>query len=75
MADVRDQCLRLILKPLLISKKKKNDHHRCTDQVVIKIVFEDADLSQQIGKVIHRSLVNLVQLASFIRVRVQCFQQ
>jgi hypothetical protein len=46
VTDVRAQCLRLILKPLLISKEKENDHHRCPEEMVIKVVFEDAKPDQ-----------------------------
>jgi hypothetical protein len=45
------------LKPLLIPEEKKNDDHRCTDEMVIKIILENANLDEQICKLIHRSLL------------------
>ena len=45
---IRKQCLRLVLKPFLITKKQKYDYHRCVNQVVIQVVFEEAELSQKI---------------------------
>src|SRR6266550_2331100 len=53
VADIRDQYLRLILKPLLIPKKQENNYHRCANQVVIKIVFENTELNQCIYKNLH----------------------
>jgi hypothetical protein len=42
--SVRDQSLGFIFKPLLISEERENDHHCCADQVIVKILFESANL-------------------------------
>src|SRR5262249_27824073 len=44
IADIWDQCLPFIGKPLLIPKKQENNYHRCVNQVVIKIVFRNTQL-------------------------------
>jgi hypothetical protein len=49
VADKRNQCLRLILKPFLITKKQEYDYHRCANQVVIKVLFENTQLNQDIS--------------------------
>jgi hypothetical protein len=48
VADIRNQCLRLVLKPFLVPEKQKYDHHRCPYQVVIKVFSEKTRLSQDI---------------------------
>jgi hypothetical protein len=52
-----DQCLRLIVKPFLIPKEEEDNHHRCANQVVIKIVFENAGFSQELYEKVHNSLL------------------
>src|SRR4029077_7514599 len=56
MAYVRDQPLRLVLKPLLITEEEKDDHHRCAGEMVAQIFLEDAHLNQNVGDQIHRTL-------------------
>jgi uncharacterized protein (UPF0332 family) len=57
VADIRNQCLRLIVKPLLIPKEREDDHHRCANQMVIKIFFEKTELRQNLDKQIHNLLL------------------
>src|SRR5262249_34228188 len=57
VADVRNQCLRLVLEPLLVSEERKDDHHRCTDQMVIEVTFEDARLGQSLHESVHGLLL------------------
>src|SRR5260370_10120719 len=55
IADIRNQCLRLVVKPFLISKKQEDDHHCSANEVVIKVLSEDAELHQYICDEIHLS--------------------
>jgi hypothetical protein len=57
MADIRDQCLRLIVEPFLIAKEQENDHHRCSDEVVVKVMSQNAELNQAVHDEIHRCLL------------------
>jgi hypothetical protein len=63
VGDKRDQSLRLITKPLRISEKRENDNHGCANHVVIKIVFENAELNQDSCQPVHRSLLWFFLLA------------
>ena len=38
--------MRLVRKPFLIPKKEVYDYHRCPNQVVIKILFEQTELNE-----------------------------
>lgn len=49
--------VRLIVEPFLIPKEQEDNHHRCTDQVVIKIVFEKAEF---------RMLISQFMISSFV---------
>src|SRR5260370_409563 len=42
MANVRNQRLRFIFEPFLIPKKQEDDHHRCSNQVIIQIVPQNS---------------------------------
>jgi hypothetical protein len=55
MADLRDQSLSLILKPLLITEEQKDDHHRGASEMVIQILLEDAELNHNACDQIHRA--------------------
>lgn len=50
MGKERDQVLRFVIKPLLIPEEEIDDRHRCANYVVVKIVFEKAQLNQCIDK-------------------------
>jgi hypothetical protein len=39
VTNVWDKYLCLVVEPFLIAKKQENDHHRCSQQMVVKIVF------------------------------------
>jgi hypothetical protein len=58
-----DEALRLIVKPFLIAKEEIDDQHRRANEVVIQIIFEEAELSQNhsenVDKPIHDLLLNL----------------
>src|SRR5260370_109052 len=45
VADVGDQCLRLVVKPFLIPEKQEDDHHRNPNEMVIKVLLKDAELN------------------------------
>jgi hypothetical protein len=53
VADERDQRLRLVLEPLLVSEKQEDEHHRRADEVVVKIIFEKAGLGQDLDQGVH----------------------
>src|SRR5260370_41088699 len=41
---IRNQCVRLVGEPFLVPKKEIYDYHRSANQVIIKILFENAEL-------------------------------
>src|SRR5207245_3858657 len=53
VADKRDQRLRLVIKPFLIPKEQKDEHHRCANQVVIEISLEETGLGQDLDERVH----------------------
>src|SRR4029077_21266702 len=53
----RDQGLRLIVEPFLITEKSKDDHHRRTHEMVIDIVPENTEFHQGSVDEIHKSLL------------------
>jgi hypothetical protein len=60
MADIRDQSLRLVVKPFRISEKQEHYHHRCPNQVVVKIVFENTEPNQDPCDEVHSSFFPLL---------------
>jgi hypothetical protein len=82
MAYVWDQPLRLerwqpsrsstrVLKPLLITEKQADDHHRGAREMVIQIALEDTELNQNACDQIHRA-VPLVYFCAFQRLTDRC---
>ncbi len=45
VADIRNQRLRLILKPLLISEKEEDDYHRGAKQMIVKVLLENTQFT------------------------------
>src|SRR5215471_16384721 len=41
--EKRDQILGFVRKPFLVSKEEVDDDHRCANQVVVEIFFEDTE--------------------------------
>jgi hypothetical protein len=44
----RNQALRFIVEPLLITEEEVDDHHRSPDEVKIKISLEETHLGETI---------------------------
>jgi hypothetical protein len=40
-----NETLCLVIKPLLIAKEEVDDHHRSANEMVIKVLSEDAELN------------------------------
>src|SRR5215469_5457000 len=57
VADVRNQSLRFVLEPFLISKEEEDDHHRGADQVVIEVSLQKPRFRQQCDERIHGLLL------------------
>src|SRR5262245_40056646 len=53
VADVRDQSLRLEVKPLLVSEEQKHDDQRCASHMVVNIVCEKSALAQTSDECLH----------------------
>src|SRR5207248_6092293 len=53
VADKRNQPLRLVLKPFLIAKEQKDEHHRRSNQVVIEIDLEETGPGQDLDERVH----------------------
>src|SRR5712664_764039 len=53
VADVWDQYLRLVLKPLLVAEKQKDDDHRSANEMVIEVLREKTGLAQDLYEPIH----------------------
>ena len=68
VADVRDQYLCLVLPPFLIAKGQEDDDHRCAQQVIVKIIFEQAEPDQYACEGVHDSLpVGFTKLENLAR--------
>src|SRR5258708_1365241 len=68
VADVRDQHLCLVLPAFLIAKGQEDDDHRCAQQVIVKIIFEQAKPDQYACEGVHDSLpVGFTKLENLTR--------
>jgi hypothetical protein len=50
--------LRLVFKPLLVSKKQKYNDHRCTQQMIVKIRPYEAGPGSRFNKIFHSLLLS-----------------
>ena len=53
MRKERNEFFRFVIKPLLISEEKVNDHHRCADEVIVEVVLEETQPDQGLDKNTH----------------------
>jgi len=53
MGEERDEALCFVIKPLLISKKEVDDHHRCAKEMVVEVGLKEAHLRQGFDKRVH----------------------
>jgi hypothetical protein len=61
MRKERNEAFRFVIKPLLISEKEVDDHHRCPDEMIIKVILEKAHPSQRSNQNTHAFLILLLQ--------------
>src|SRR5207249_8048498 len=52
-ADVGNQHLRLIFEPLLVPEEQEENDHRRANQVIVEVVFEEAELDQYVAEPVH----------------------
>src|SRR3977135_2678096 len=53
MGEEWNQAPYFVIKPLLISEEEVEDHHRCANEVVVEVSFEEPCFREKIDEQVH----------------------